>query len=78
MRTILCLHGQGFHWQVFKFVGLIKKDKEEQKKNRGSVFVAESAYNSENTQKIRDQLNGSRNIQGFAFWNEQFCLRMSL
>ena len=45
---------------------MIKQDKEEQKKYRGSVFVAESAYNSENTQKIRDQLNGSRNIQGFA------------
>ena len=50
--TILCLYVPGFHRQVFehvkKFSGQLKEMKE--KKNKGSVLVAESVYNSQNTQ----------------------------
>ena len=45
-RTILCLYVPGFQRQVFKHV----KEMKEQKKNKGSVLVVESAYKSQNAQ----------------------------
>ena len=52
-RTILCLYVTGFHRQVFehvKFLSERSKEMKEQKKNKGSVLVAESAYNAQNAQ----------------------------
>ena len=51
--TILRLYVPGFQRQVFKHVkSLSERSKEgkEQKKNKGSVLVAESAYNAQNAQ----------------------------
>ena len=50
-RTILCLYVPGFQRQVSKHVIILSersKKMKEQKKNKGSVLVAESAYNSQN------------------------------
>ena len=52
-RTILCLYVSGFQRQVFKHVEILSersKESSEQKKNKGSVLVAESAYNTQNAQ----------------------------
>ena len=52
-RTILCLYVPGFHRQVFKPVEILSersKESKEQKKNKGSVLVAESAFNARNAQ----------------------------
>ena len=52
-RTILCLHVPGFHRKVIKHVKSLSersKRMKEQKKNKGSVRVAESPYNSQNAQ----------------------------
>ena len=52
-RTILCLYVPGFHRQVIKHVKILSersKEMKEQKKNKGSVLVAESAYNAQNAQ----------------------------
>ena len=52
-RTILCLYVPGFQRQVFKHVKILSersKEKKEQKKNKGSVLVAESACNAQNAQ----------------------------
>ena len=52
-RTILCLHAPGFQRQVFKHVKFLSErsnELKEKKKNQRSVLVAESAYNSQNTQ----------------------------
>ena len=52
-RTILCLYVPGFHGQVFKHVKILSersKKMKEQKKNKWSVLVAESAYNIQNAQ----------------------------
>ena len=49
--TILCLYVSGFQRQVFKHVKILSeqsKESIEQKKNKGSVLVAESAYNAQN------------------------------
>ena len=49
-RTIFCLYVPGFQRQVFKHVNLLReqsKESEEQKKNKGSVLVAESAHNAQ-------------------------------
>ena len=49
----LCLYVPGFQRKIIKYVIRVSersKKKKEQKKNRGSVLVAESAYNSQNTQ----------------------------
>ena len=51
--TILCLNVPGFQRQVFKHVKILSersKESKEQKKNKGSVLVAESAYNAQNAQ----------------------------
>ena len=51
--TILCLYVPGFQIQVFKHVTILSgrsKESKEQKKNKGSVLVAESAYNAQNAQ----------------------------
>ena len=51
--TILCLYVPGFQRQVFKHVKILlerSQESEEQKKNKGSVFVAESAYNAQSLQ----------------------------
>ena len=51
--TILCLYVPGFQRQVFKHVKILSersKESKEQKKNKGSVLVAESAYNAQNAQ----------------------------
>ena len=51
--TILCLYVPGFQRQVFKHVKTLSersKESKEQKKNKGSVLVAESAYNAQNAQ----------------------------
>ena len=51
--TILCLYVPGFQIQVFKHVKMLSersKESKEQKKNKGSVLVAESAYNAQNAQ----------------------------
>ena len=48
--TILCLYVPGFQRQVFKHVKILSersKESKEQKKNKGSVLVAESAYNAQ-------------------------------
>ena len=50
---ILCLYVPGFQRQVFKHVKILSersKESKEQKKNKGSVLVAESAYNAQNAQ----------------------------
>ena len=47
-RTILCMHVPGFQRQVFKNVKILSErsnEMKEQKKNKGSVFFADSAYN---------------------------------
>ena len=52
-RTILCLYVPGFHRQVFKPVEILSersKESKEQKKKKGSVLVAESAFNARNAQ----------------------------
>ena len=52
-HTIFCLYAPGFQRQVFKDVIILSersKEMNEQKKNKGSVLVAESAYNSQNAQ----------------------------
>ena len=52
-RTILYLYVSGFQRQVFNHVGIFSErsqKKKEQKKNKGSVFVAESAHNAQNAQ----------------------------
>ena len=52
-RTVLCLYVPGFHRQVFKHGKILSersKKMKEQKKNKGSVLVAESAYNAPNAQ----------------------------
>ena len=51
--TILCLSVPGFQRQVFKHVKILSersKESKEQKKNKGSILVAESAYNAQNAQ----------------------------
>ena len=51
--TILCLYVPGFQRQVFIHVKILSersKRRKEQKKNKGSVLVAESAYNAQNAQ----------------------------
>ena len=48
--TILCLYVTGFQTQVFKILSERLKRMKEQKKNQGSVLVAESAYNAQNAQ----------------------------
>ena len=51
--TILCLYVPGFQRQVFKHVTILSersKRRKEQKKNKGSVLVAESADNAQNAQ----------------------------
>ena len=51
--TILCLYAPGFQSQVFKHVKILSKQSKkikEQKKNKGSFLVAESAYNAQNAQ----------------------------
>ena len=51
--TILFLYVPGFQRQFFKLVYFLSersKKMKEQKKNKGSVFVAESAYNAQNAQ----------------------------
>ena len=51
--TILCLFVAGFQRQVYKHdKNLTEQSKKinEQQKNKGSVLVAESAYNSQNAQ----------------------------
>ena len=52
MRTNLCLYVLGFQRQVFKHVKILtaeSKKMKEQKKNKGSVLVVESAHNSQNS-----------------------------
>ena len=52
-RTILCLNVPGFQSQVFKHVKILSersKKVKEQKNNKGSFLVAESAYNSQHPQ----------------------------
>ena len=47
--AFLCLYVPGFQRQVFKHVKILSersKESKEQKKNKGSVLVAESAYNA--------------------------------
>ena len=49
-RTILCLYVPGFQRQVFKQVKILSersKGNKEQKRNKGSVLVEESAYNAQ-------------------------------
>ena len=49
--TILCLYVPGFQRQVFKHVKILSERsqrRKEQKKNKGSVLVAESAYKAQN------------------------------
>ena len=51
--SVLCLYVPGFQRQVFKHVQILSeqsKENKEQKKNKGSVLVAESAYNAQNAQ----------------------------
>ena len=51
--TLLCLYVPGFQRQVFKHVKILSersKESKEQKKNKGSVLVAESTYNTQNAQ----------------------------
>ena len=51
--TILCLYVPGFQSQVFNHVKILSersKKIKEQKKNKGSVLVAEFAYNAQNAQ----------------------------
>ena len=51
--TILCLYVLGFQRQIFKQVKTSSersKEMKEQKKNKGSVLVAESTYNSQTAQ----------------------------
>ena len=51
--TFLCLYVPGFQRQVFNHVKILSersKESKEQKKNKGSVLVAESAYNAQNAQ----------------------------
>ena len=53
MRTILCLYVPGFQRQVFKHVKIVlerSKEMKKQKKKKGTVLVAESAYISQNAQ----------------------------
>ena len=49
--TILCLYVSGFQRQVYKHVKILSersKESKEQKKNKGSIFVAKSAYSAQN------------------------------
>ena len=49
----MCLYVPGFQRQVFKHVKILSerlKESKEQKTNKGSVLVAESAYNAQNAQ----------------------------
>ena len=51
--TILCLYVPGFQRQVFTHVKILSErsmESKEQKKNKGSVLVTESAHNSQNAQ----------------------------
>ena len=51
--TILYLYVRGIQRQVFIHVKILSersKESKEQKKNKGSVLVAESAYNAQNAQ----------------------------
>ena len=53
VHWILCLYVPGFQRQVFKHVKIFaeqSKESKEQKKNKGSVLVAESVYNAQNAQ----------------------------
>ena len=52
-RTVLCLYVPGFSKQVFKHVSILSEPSpkiKEQKKKKGSVLDAESAYISQNAQ----------------------------
>ena len=52
-RTILCLYIPGFQSEVFKLNKILSerlKRMKEQKKDKRSVLVSESAYSSQNTQ----------------------------
>ena len=52
-RTVVFLYAPGLQRQVFKHVENLSersKKMKEQKKNKGSVLVAEPAYNSQNAQ----------------------------
>ena len=52
-RTILFLYVPRFQREVFKHVKFLQersKEIKEQRKNKGSVLVAESAYNAQNAQ----------------------------
>ena len=49
----MCLYVPGFQRQIFKQVKILSeqsKESKEQKKNKGSVLVADSAYNAQNAQ----------------------------
>ena len=51
--TVLCLYVPGFQRQVVEHVKILSgrsKESKEQKKNKGSVLVTESAYNAQNAQ----------------------------
>ena len=77
--TILCLYVPGFLRQVFKHGKILterSKKRKEQKKNKGSVLVAESAYNAQNAQfglvmsanaKFDDK--GLTNVTKFKNWS---------
>ena len=57
-RTILCRYVPGFQRQVFKHVKILSersKESKEQKNNKGSVLVAESAYNAQNAHWPRNE-----------------------
>ena len=49
----MCLHVPRFQKQIFKHGKVVlerSKEMKEQKKNKGSVLIAESAYNAQNAQ----------------------------
>ena len=49
----MCLYVPGFQRQVFKHAKILSersKENQDQKKNKGSVLVAESTYNAQNAQ----------------------------
>ena len=56
-RTILCLHVSGFQRQVFKLVKFLYRlnhvKNKEQKKNKGSVLVAETTHKTQNVAYIK-------------------------
>ena len=50
-RTILCMYATEFHREFFKHGKVLSKrlnNMKDEKKNKGSVLVVESAYNSQN------------------------------